>query len=65
MRIIKRRLTIIDFIRHPLILNDQTMSPSQAAFLKSLMDFRSMMWSWRFIAAELAARHMLERYSER
>jgi hypothetical protein len=36
MRIIKRGLTIIDFIQHPQILNDQTMSPSQIAFLKSV-----------------------------
>jgi hypothetical protein len=34
MRIIKRGLTIIDFIRHPQILNDQSMSLSQSAFLK-------------------------------
>jgi len=28
-------VTIIDFIKHPQILNEQTMSPSQGAFLKS------------------------------
>jgi Terminase large subunit, T4likevirus-type, N-terminal len=33
---ITQDVTIIDFIRHPLILNDQTMSPSQASFLKSI-----------------------------
>ena len=33
---IKKNLNIIDFIRHPLILNDQTMSPSQIVFLKSV-----------------------------
>jgi hypothetical protein len=31
---IKKDMNIIDFIRHPLIMNDQTMSPSQSAFLK-------------------------------
>ena len=36
MKIIKRGLTIIDFIQHPQILNDQTLSPSQTAFLKSI-----------------------------
>jgi len=35
MSIIERSLTIIDFIQHPQILNDQTMSASQIAFLKS------------------------------
>lgn len=35
MKIIKQGLTIIDFIRHPLLLNDQTTSPSQLAFLKA------------------------------
>lgn len=35
MKTIEQNLNIIDFIRHPLILNDQTMSPSQIAFLKS------------------------------
>jgi hypothetical protein len=35
MRRTAQGLNIIDFIRNPLILNDQTMSPSQSAFLKS------------------------------
>jgi hypothetical protein len=35
MKIISQRLSIIDFIRHPQILNDQTMSLGQSAFLKS------------------------------
>jgi len=34
MSIIKRGLTIIYFILRPQILNDQTISPSQSAFLK-------------------------------
>jgi hypothetical protein len=34
MKIISQRLNIIDFIRHPQILNDQTMSVAQCAFLK-------------------------------
>jgi hypothetical protein len=34
MKIIWKRLNIIDFIRHPQILNDQTMSLGQTAFLK-------------------------------
>ena len=36
MRIIIRGLTIIDFIRHPQLLNDRAMSPRQIAFLKSV-----------------------------
>src|SRR6202171_3821148 len=32
---IEQGLNIIEFIQHPLILNDQSMSPSQIAFLKS------------------------------
>jgi hypothetical protein len=35
MKIVSQRLNTMDFIRHPQILNDQTMSPSQSAFLKS------------------------------
>jgi hypothetical protein len=35
MKIISQRLNIIDFICHPQILNDQTMSVGQSAFLKS------------------------------
>ena len=35
MKMITQALNIIDFIRHPSILNDQTMSLSQTAFLKS------------------------------
>jgi hypothetical protein len=31
---IEQGMNIIDFIRHPLILNDQSMSPAQSAFLK-------------------------------
>ncbi len=36
MKTIEQDLNIIDFIRHPSILNDQSMSLSQIVFLKSV-----------------------------
>ncbi len=35
MKTIEKPLNIIEFIRHPLVLNDQTMSSGQSAFLKT------------------------------